>query len=125
MREISRVWFQQDGAGSHTARATRRHLNDIFGNRTIGKYLDINFPPRSPDLSPLDFFFWGYIKNEVYRHVPFASMHDMQIKIIEACDNFRQLATFEETLDAVFRCLKHRLTNCNVQNGHFTELRVF
>ena len=24
------------------------------------------WPPRSPDLSPLDFFLWGYIKNIVY-----------------------------------------------------------
>ena len=26
----------------------------------------IPWPPRSPDLSPLDFFLWGYIKNIVY-----------------------------------------------------------
>jgi hypothetical protein len=24
-------------------------------------------PPRSPDLTPLDFFLWGYVKNTVYQ----------------------------------------------------------
>jgi hypothetical protein len=24
-------------------------------------------PPRSPDLTPLDFFLWGYVKNIVYK----------------------------------------------------------
>ena len=50
------VWFQQDGASSHTAADTIRYVTSLFGNRTIGKNLAINWPPRSPDLSTLDFF---------------------------------------------------------------------
>ena len=26
----------------------------------------MKWPPRSPDLTPLDFYFWGYIKGKVY-----------------------------------------------------------
>ena len=25
------------------------------------------WPPRSPDLTPLDFFFWGFVKCKVYK----------------------------------------------------------
>ena len=31
---------------------------------------DIPWPARSPDLGPCDFFAWGYLKGEVYRHRP-------------------------------------------------------
>ena len=27
--------------------------------------------PSSPDLSPLDFFLWGYLKEQVYKPLPF------------------------------------------------------
>jgi hypothetical protein len=27
-------------------------------------------PPSSPDLSPPDFFFWGYLKGNVYKNIP-------------------------------------------------------
>lgn len=29
---------------------------------------DISWPARSPDLAPCDFFLWGYLKEEVFRH---------------------------------------------------------
>jgi hypothetical protein len=31
---------------------------------------DIGWPPRSPDLTPCDFFLWGYLKAQVYQHRP-------------------------------------------------------
>ena len=41
-------------------------LNERFPDAWIGRGGPIPWPPRSPDLSPLDFFLWGYIKNIVY-----------------------------------------------------------
>ena len=29
-----------------------------------------DWPPRSPDLNPLDFFLWGYLKSKVYSPLP-------------------------------------------------------
>jgi len=26
-----------------------------------------DWPPRSPDLTPLDYFLWGYVKSECYK----------------------------------------------------------
>ena len=39
-----------------------QHLNDTFPNGWIGRGSTINWPPRSPDLTPLDFCLWGLMK---------------------------------------------------------------
>ena len=57
--------FQHDGAPSHYTRLVMQHLNDTFSNRWIGRDSTINWPPRSPDLTPLGFCFWGWMKSEV------------------------------------------------------------
>jgi len=41
-------------------------LNERFPDAWIGRGGPIPWPPPSPDLSPLDFFLWGYFKNLVY-----------------------------------------------------------
>ena len=33
----------------------------------MGRGSTIHWPPRSPDLTPLDFCLWGLMKSEVYR----------------------------------------------------------
>ncbi|GFV83929.1 DUF4817 domain-containing protein [Trichonephila clavipes] len=60
------LWFQQDGAICHTARATIDLLKDTFGDRLIPRFGPVNWPPRSCDLTPLDYFLWGYVKSLVY-----------------------------------------------------------
>jgi len=58
------MYFQLDGAPSHYTRHVMQHLNDTFPNRWIGRGSTINWPPRSPDLTSLDFCLWGLMKNE-------------------------------------------------------------
>ncbi|GFX89312.1 putative transposable element [Trichonephila clavipes] len=60
------LWFQQDGSTCHTARATIDLLKDTFGDRLISRFGPVNCPPRSCDLTPLDYFLWGYVKSLVY-----------------------------------------------------------
>ncbi|GFW57771.1 putative DD41D transposase [Trichonephila clavipes] len=64
------LWFQQDGATCHTARATIDLLKDTFGDRLISRFGPVNWPPRSCDLTPLDYFLWGYVKSLVYAGKP-------------------------------------------------------
>ncbi|GFT40250.1 uncharacterized protein TNCV_627541 [Trichonephila clavipes] len=64
------LWFQQDGATCHTARATIDLLKDTFGDRLISRFGPVNRPPRSCDLTPLDYFLWGYVKSLVYADKP-------------------------------------------------------
>ncbi|GFT42535.1 putative LOC100569746 [Trichonephila clavipes] len=64
------LWFQQDGATCHTARATIDLLKDTFGDRLISRVGPVNWPPRSCDLTQLDYFLWGYVKSLVYADKP-------------------------------------------------------
>ena len=63
---IRRVWFLQDGAGPHRSRQVHDRLQELFPGRVIGLGHRVEWPPRSPDLTPLDYFLWGYLKSKVY-----------------------------------------------------------
>ncbi|GFW90168.1 uncharacterized protein TNCV_1789891 [Trichonephila clavipes] len=68
--DVQELWFQQDGATCHTARATIDLLKDTFGDRLISRCGPVNWPPRSCDLTPLDYFLRGYVKSLVYADKP-------------------------------------------------------
>ncbi|GFT12712.1 putative DD41D transposase [Trichonephila clavipes] len=68
--KLTELWFQQDGATCHTARATIDLLKDTLGDRLISRFGPVNWPPRSCDLTPLDYFLWGYVKSLVYADKP-------------------------------------------------------
>ncbi|GFU33606.1 uncharacterized protein TNCV_1797961 [Trichonephila clavipes] len=68
--DVQELWFQQDGATCHTARAAIDLLKDTFGDRLISRFGPVNWPPRSCDLTPLDYFLWGYVKSLVYADKP-------------------------------------------------------
>ncbi|GBL79602.1 hypothetical protein AVEN_2961-1, partial [Araneus ventricosus] len=55
------VFFQHDRVNPHWTRMFG-FLDTAFPNRWIGRGGPIACPPRSPGLTPLDFFFWGYVK---------------------------------------------------------------
>lgn len=49
--------FQQDGAPPHFARHVREFLGQHFPAQWIGRRGPMEWPARSPDLTPLDFFY--------------------------------------------------------------------
>ena len=61
------LYWAQDGAPAHRLVEVRDRLNEVFGNdHVIGLGHDVEWPPLSPDLTPCDFFLWGYLKNKVF-----------------------------------------------------------
>ena len=64
------MWFQQDGATAHTARASMTAVRAAFPNHVISRFGDLPWPPRSPDLSMCDFYLWGFLKLRVYAAKP-------------------------------------------------------
>ncbi|GFS68150.1 putative transposable element [Trichonephila clavipes] len=68
--DVQELWFQQDGATCHTARATIDLLKDTFGDRLISRFGPVNWPTRSCDLTPPDYFLWGYVNSLVYADKP-------------------------------------------------------
>ncbi|CAF4895909.1 unnamed protein product [Pieris macdunnoughi] len=64
--ENRRIVFQHDGCPAHWRVTVREHLDNVFPNSWIGRDGPIAWPPRLPDLTPLDFYIWGRAKAIVY-----------------------------------------------------------
>ena len=108
-------FFQQDGATCHTSHKSLTRVHDMFTEeRTISKSL---WPPRSPDLSSCDFYFWGTIKENVYANNP----HNLD-QLKENITNTIRRITREE-LRAVSANVVKRAQKCIDVNGeHFQHL---
>ena len=49
----------EEEATCHTAEATLHVLHPVFEDRIISRRSDTVWPPRSCDLTPLDYYLWG------------------------------------------------------------------
>ena len=67
MQNWDEFYCQQDGAPPHWALRVREYLNDVFGQNWIGRDGPIRWPPRSPDLTPCDFYVWGHLRDLSYK----------------------------------------------------------
>ena len=65
----------------HFSLKVRDYLDKEFPGRWIGRGGPLAWPPRSPDLSPLDLFFWGYVKQLVYTPPQPANLADLKERI--------------------------------------------
>ena len=88
-RERNTCVFQQDGAPAHYGRVVRDYLDSTFPRRWIGRSGQMTWAARSPDLSPLDFFMWGLLKDRVYHRKP-QSLSSLKAIIEDECLNIDQ-----------------------------------
>lgn len=58
--------FQQDFAPPHSSRLVGTYSNKKLLQLWIGSEGPIPWPPKSPDVTALDFFLWDYVKNFVF-----------------------------------------------------------
>ncbi|GFT38572.1 putative transposable element [Trichonephila clavipes] len=68
--DVQELWFLEDGATCHTARATIDLLKEKFGDRLISRFEPVNWHSRSCDLTQLHYFLWIYVKSLVYADKP-------------------------------------------------------
>ncbi|GFU74435.1 uncharacterized protein TNCV_2792181 [Trichonephila clavipes] len=69
--QISNVTFMQDGATSHTANPVKAFLIQTFGeDKIVSRHCRYPLPSRSLDLTPADFWLWGYLKSRVHLSGP-------------------------------------------------------
>lgn len=62
LEERPNFYYQHDGAPAHFRRDVRAYLSETFGERWIGRGGPVPWPARSPDLTPLDFFYGAKLK---------------------------------------------------------------
>lgn len=116
----NRIYFMHDGAPPHFGRQVRAYLDDMFGSRWIGRRPAPHiWPPRSPDLNPLDFYLWGALKAKVYRSGrAIRSAEHLREKIRSA---FEEIARDHDVLAKVRNNLKARLQACLRNGGRHVE----
>lgn len=111
------IWFQQDGCPAHNNGLVQQYLNNTFPNRLITGRGTILWPARSPDLSPNDFFLWGYCKSAIYGHENMPNtLEDLRAKISEV---FQSITP--NMLSNVRRGFYNRLGYCLAQEGGLFE----
>ena len=112
------VYFQQDGAPPHFKREVTNYLNATFPGRWIGRNGPIRWPPRSPDLTPLDFFLWGFLKDRVFRTGFPKDLNEMYLRINEHC-----LVIDDDMFARVMDSFSQRILLCINEGGrHFEHL---
>lgn len=122
---VDSVIFMHDGAPPHFGKKVCLWLNRTFPYRWIGRegskkkqqqryQPPIIWPPYSPDLTPCDYFLWGYVKDLVYRNGVPADLEELQERIETIFEEMPQ-----EMIDKAVDSFKTRLEKCvKNQGGH-------
>lgn len=111
------IW-QQDGAPPHYSLVVRECISSNF-DEWIGRRGTTDWPPRSCDLTPLDFGVWGIVKNNVFSQKPRDLEHLRAIieEEFEALNNNKYLCT------NLVNSVKKRCEKCiEVHGKHFEQL---
>ena len=108
------IYFQQDGAPAHYAHCVREWLDINFNDKWIGRRGPFEWPARSPDLSPMDFFLQGVLKNMVYKEKPRTIPDKIATINMELCQKVcRSVAA------RLVSCIEHNGNNLNCLNALF------
>jgi len=89
----------------------RNFLNTEFFNRWIGRRGQTEWPPHSPDLSPLDYFLWDYLKSKVYATKP-RNLEELRQRLIEEA-----ALIAPEFLRNAISSFYDRIAHCQTVNG--------
>jgi len=101
-------YFQHEGAPPHFSREVRNFLNCRFPERWIRCGSLHNWPARSPDLSPLDYCVWGWMKELVYS-VKVGTRSALLGRILDAADRIRNS---QQKLQWATRTVHNRAAAC-------------
>lgn len=120
MLQVRHHYFMHDGAPAHFVRPVRGHLNDTYGRRWIGRGGPIPWPARSPDLNPLDFCLWGWIKSMVYK-TEVDTEAELRQRIADAFCHIRHRINQDGI--KITENMNNRVEKCIEMNGeHFEHL---
>ena len=74
------------------------------------------WPPRSPDLTPLDFFLWGFVKDRVFVPPLPANVVELRTRITATVAKVTP-----EMLRSVWQETDYRWDVCRITNGSHIE----
>jgi hypothetical protein len=91
-------------------------LNTRFPGRCTGRAAPIAWPPRSPDLTPLNFFLWGLIKDRVFVPPLPANVAELRTRITVAVAEVTP-----EMLRSAWQDIDYRWDVCRITIGSHIE----
>ena len=93
--------------------AFKRLIDTIISNKN-----EVIWPPKSPDMNPLDFFLWGHTMSHIFRCQP-RTLTDMKDMVDDFC---RSLDA--DLIKKVCRSVHSRAKLCLEQEGgHFEHIK--
>jgi len=111
------MYYQHDGAPPHFTQVVKHYLNHKFPNRWIGRGGAQNLPLRSPDLNPLDYHVWGYMKAMVYAR-KLNTKEELFQRILSAARSINKAAVLRKSTSS----LVTRVRKCIQAEGrHFEQ----
>lgn len=110
------LFYQHDGAPPHNGHLVNNYVHNLFYDQWIANNGPHLWPPRSPDLTVLDFFIWGTVKNNVY-NTALTTLEDCMQRVRTVFQNLSPQSIRRATHDQVLlRCEK-----CLEVQGHQFE----
>ena len=110
------IILQQDGEPPHWGSYVRRFLEATFPSRWIRRDGLTTWPPRSPNITLLDFFLWGYVKNKVFS-TPVPDITNLKARITDAF-----VTITEDMLENKWREIDCRLEVLRATKGAHIEV---
>ena len=115
-RKHRSIIYQQDGAPCHFANAVRNALNEHLPGRWIGRGSDFPWPPRSPDLSVLDFWLWGDVRNRLYQNPRPKTICELKERLTTILN-----CVSSEVIARSYKSFFKRCELCSENGGHHIE----
>lgn len=116
--QLMSSYYQHDGAPAHYGREVKMWLDEEYADRWIGRNGPVHWPARSPDLTVLDFFVWGRMKELVYS-TEITTLNELEERILESSSKVRQQL---ESINIQREIQKRTLACIQNQGGHFEHL---
>lgn len=107
--------LQLDGEPAHFAVDVRSYMDRKFPKKWIEGGGPVAWPSKFPELTPMEFFWWGYVKSEVYKTQP-TTIEDMKQRIRGVFQTI-----IPNMLSNVRKSFEKRVTECIQQDGREFE----
>ena len=94
------------------------YITLCFG-KVVSRLSAVEWPSRSPDLTPCDFFLWGYVKTHVFMPPIPRKLQQLRNKVIQVCNQITP-----QMITNAMNDMTDRAQQCVHRAGEAVEVRL-